>query len=125
VSGALRSEGISTCNLECRRLGNPGGGWPGTFQDVSLATDHILETISSDPRVDAARTAVLGHSAGGHLALWLASRHRISKASPLHGVQNYRLDSAVALAGVCDLRRAFRQRLGNGAVARLIGGTPD
>ena len=125
LCAALTREGIITCNLEYRRVGDSGGGWPGTFQDVSLATDHILETISSDPRVDAARTAVLGHSAGGHLALWLASRHRIPEVSPLHGVQNYRLDSAVALAGVCDLRRAFRQRLGNGVVARLIGGTPD
>ena len=125
LCAALTRKGIITCNLEYRRLGDSGGGWPGTFQDVSLATDHILETISSDSRVDAARTAVLGHSAGGHLALWLASRHRVSKASPLHGAQKYPLGSAVSLAGVCDLRRAFEQRLGNGVVARLIGGTPN
>ena len=125
LCAALTREGTITCNLEYRRLGDSGGGWPGTFQDVSLATDHILETVSSDPRVDSARTAVLGHSAGGHLALWLVSRHRIPKASPLHGTQKYPLDSAVSLAGVCDLRMAFQQRLGNGVVARLIGGTPD
>ncbi len=125
LCAALTRKGIITCNLEYRRLGNPGGGWPGTFQDMSLATDHILETISSDPRVDAARTAVLGHSAGGHLALWLVSRHRIPKASPLHSAQKYRLCSAVSLAGVCDLRRAFQQRLGNGVAAKLIGGTPN
>jgi acetyl esterase/lipase len=125
LCAALTPKGIITCNLEYRRLGDSGGGWPGTFQDVSLATDHILETISSDSRVDAARTAVLGHSAGGHLALWLASRHRVSKASPLHGAQKYRLGSAVSLAGVCDLRVAWKQRLGNGVVARLMGGTPD
>ena len=71
------------------------------------------------------RTAVLGHSAGGHLALWLASRHRISKASPLHSAQKYRLGSAVSLAGVCDLRTAWKQRLGNGIVAKFMGGTPD
>jgi acetyl esterase/lipase len=125
LCAAFTRKGIITCNLEYRRLGDPGAGWPGTFQDVSLASEHILETISSDPRVDAARTAVLGHSAGGHLALWLISRHRISKASPLHGAQKYRLSSAVSLAGVCDLRAAWSQRLGNGVVARLIGGTPD
>jgi acetyl esterase/lipase len=125
LCAALTNKGIVTCNLEYRRIGNPGGGWPGTFQDVSLATDHIVETISSDPRVDVARAAVIGHSAGGHLALWLASRHRVPKASPLQSAQKHRLVRAVSLAGVCDLRTAWKQRLGNGAVAKLMGGTPD
>ncbi len=125
VCTALTREGVITCNLEYRRLGDPGGGWPGTFLDIGLATDHILETISSDPRVDAARTAVLGHSAGAHLALWLVSRHRIPKASPLYSAQKYHLPSAISLAGVCDLRTAWNQQLGNGVVARLMGGTPE
>jgi dipeptidyl aminopeptidase/acylaminoacyl peptidase len=81
--------------------------------------------MSSDPRVDAARTAVIGHSAGGHLALWLVSRHRIPKGSPLHNAQKYRLGAAVSLAGVCDLRTAWKQRLGNGIVAGFMGGTPS
>jgi len=125
LCAALTRKGIITCNLEYRRLGDPGGGWPGTFQDVSLAADRILEIFSSDSRVDASRTAVLGHSAGGHLALWMVCRHRISNASPLRNGQKYRLGTAVSLAGVCDLRRAFQQRLGNGVVERLMGGTPD
>jgi len=122
---ALTNNGIVTCNLEYRRVGNSGGGWPGTFQDLSLATDHIIETISLDPLVDVARAAVIGHSAGGHLALWLASRHRVPKTSPLQSAQKHRLVSAVSLAGVSDLRAAWKQRLGNGAVTKLIGGTPD
>jgi acetyl esterase/lipase len=122
---AFTNKGIITCNLEYRRIGNFGGGWPGTFQDVSLATDQIMETISSDPRVDVARTAVLGHSAGGHLAMWLVSRQGIPKASPLYSAQKYRLASAISLAGVCDLRTAWKQRLGSGTVAKLMGGTPD
>jgi acetyl esterase/lipase len=125
LCAALTSEGIITCNLEYRRLGDVGGGWPGTFQDVCLATDHILGTISSDSRVDETRTAVLGHSAGGHLALWLASRHLISEASVLHVAQKRRLGSAISLAGVCDLRAAWNQRLGNGVVSRFMSGTPD
>jgi acetyl esterase/lipase len=125
LCAAFTRKGIITCNLEYRRLGDPGGGWPGTFQDISLATDHILEIISSDPRVDVARTAVLGHSAGGHLALWLASRHRVPQASPLRSAEKYRIRSSVSLAGVCDLRTAWKQRLGNGIVARLMGGTPN
>jgi len=107
LCAALTDKGIVTCNLEYRRIGNSGGGWPGTFQDVSLATDNIMDTISSDSRVDVARAAVMGHSAGGHLALWLASTHRVPKASPLRRAQKY------------------RQQLGNGAVAKLMGGSPD
>ena len=125
LCAAFTGERIITCNLEYRRLGDPGGGWPGTFQDIGLAIDHILEMISSDPRVDLAQTAVIGHSAGAHLALWLGGRHRIPKASPLHGTPKHRLGSAVSLAGVCDLRTAWKQRLGNGVAARLMGGTPD
>ncbi len=53
LCAALTSKGIISCNLEYRRLGDSGGGWPGTFQDISLATNHVLEIISSDQRVDA------------------------------------------------------------------------
>jgi acetyl esterase/lipase len=125
LCAALTGEGIITCNVEYRRLGDPGGGWPGTFQDIGLATERISEIISQDPRVDTSRTAVIGHSAGGHLALWVVSRHRVPKASALFSAQRYRLGGAVSLAGVCDLRTAWKQRLGNGIVTSLMGGTPE
>jgi dipeptidyl aminopeptidase/acylaminoacyl peptidase len=57
--------------------------------------------------------------------MWLASGHRIPKASPLYGSEKFSLGCAVSLAGVCDLRMAWKQRLGNGVVERLMGGTPD
>jgi dipeptidyl aminopeptidase/acylaminoacyl peptidase len=57
--------------------------------------------------------------------MWLVSRHRIPKASPLYSAQKYRIASAISLAGVCDLRTAWNQRLGNGVVASLMGGTPE
>lgn len=114
-----------TCSLEYRRLGDPGGGWPGTFHDISLAVDQILEILSSNQRVDVRRVAVLGHSAGGHLALWVASRHRVPEASPLHYNGRHRITIAVSLAGVCDLRLGFKQNLGNGIVGRFLGGSPD
>ncbi len=124
LCAALTSKGIITCNVEYRRLGNPGGGWPGTFQDISLATRNILQTMPTDPRVDPALTAIIGHSAGGHLALWAASSQRISDGSPLHCEQKITLTRAVSLAGVSDLRLAWKQKLGHGIVTRLMGGTP-
>jgi acetyl esterase/lipase len=125
LCSALTSRGIITCNIEYRRIGNPGGGWPGTFQDISLATHKILETLSLDARFDQARTAILGHSAGGHLALWLVGSHRINKGSTLHANERQTITRAVSLAGVCDLRLAWKQKLGHGIVSRLMGGTPD
>ena len=125
LCAALTSKGIVTCSLEYRRLGDPGGGWPGTFHDVSLGIDRIMEKLSSDKTVDISRTGVIGHSAGGHLALWLACRRNIPKASPLHSDRKNSLSGAVSLAGVIDLREAWREKLGNRVVTRLMGGTPD
>jgi acetyl esterase/lipase len=119
------SKGIITCNIEYRRIDNPGGGWPGTFQDISLATGSVLQTTSSDQRFDHTRTTIVGHSAGGHLALWLMGKRRISKGSPLYSDHKQTITSSVSLAGVSDLRLALKQKLGHGIVTRLIGGTPE
>jgi dipeptidyl aminopeptidase/acylaminoacyl peptidase len=121
----LTGRGIVTCNLEYRRIGDAGGGWPGTFQDISLASYKIPEILNSDPRVDMTRALVMGHSAGGHLALWLVSRHKILKTSTLHEDRKSLFTTAVSLAGVSDLRTAWKQKLGHGIVTRLIGGSPD
>ena len=125
LCAAITSKGIITCNIEYRRIGNLGGGWPGTFQDISLATHRILQTMSNDSRCDPAHTAIIGHSAGGHLALWLVGSHRIRKGSPLHSEQKQTITRAISLAGVSDLRQAWKTRLGHGTVTRLMGGTPD
>ena len=125
LCAAFTSTGVITCNVEYRRIGNPGGGWPVTFQDISLATRYILQYLSNDSRFDQARRAIIGHSAGGHLALWLVGSHRISKVSPLHNDQKQEIKSAISLAGVSDLRSAWKKKLGRGAVTGLIGGTPD
>jgi acetyl esterase/lipase len=125
LCAALTSKGIITCSIEYRRIGNPGGGWPGTFQDINLATRNIIQTMSQDQRFDRTRTAIIGHSAGGHLALWLVGSHRISKGSPLLSDKRQVVNNAVSLAGVSDLSLAWRQKLGNGIVTRLMGGTPE
>jgi acetyl esterase/lipase len=121
----LTSLGIATCSLEYRRVGHEGGGWPGTLLDVANGAEYFRQLLSQDRRVDIGRAAVIGHSAGGHLALWLGGRHRLPKGSVLHGGQRPWLTAAISLAGVADLRGAWDSNLGSGAVERLIGGSPN
>ena len=121
---ALTAKGVVTCNIEYRRLGNRGGGWPGTFQDASLACHQLLQLLSTDPRIDTKRVSASGFSAGGHLALWAASQQRLPESSSLHNSTDLRIIRAISLAGVSDLRMAWKQRLGNGVVDQLMG-SPD
>ena len=111
----LVRRGVAAWNIEFRRVGQKGGGWPGTFEDVAGAVDHIAEL----EQVDATRVATCGHSAGGHLALWLAARHRL--AGGVGAFPRVRPIAAVSQAGVCDLERAWRDDLGDGAVEGLLG----
>ncbi|MGZ4593613.1 MAG: alpha/beta hydrolase family protein [Actinomycetes bacterium] len=124
-SAALAAAGYVVATVEYRRVGQPGGGWPGTFDDVAALTDAVpaLVADSVGPRVDTARTVLVGHSAGGHLAAWAAARHRLPPGSPWH--RAVPLDAAVvALAGVLDLHRAAELGLGGHAAALLLGGDP-
>jgi acetyl esterase/lipase len=124
VCAALTRHGLATWSLEYRRIGQPGGAWPGTFHDVAMGADFLGELAFSFP-LDLGRVMAMGHSAGGHLALWLAARHRIPSGSSLYSPQPLPLVGAVSLAGVCDLRRGSELRLSNGAVDELLGGTPQ
>ncbi|HET6315864.1 MAG TPA: alpha/beta hydrolase [Chloroflexota bacterium] len=107
LCAALAARGIATWNVEYRRVDQPGGGWPGTFEDVKAGA-AIASTV---PELDRGNVVSIGHSAGGHLALWLAAEGAV------HG--------AVSLAGVVDLVEGARRNLGNGAVRMFMGGTPD
>ncbi|MCM3393092.1 alpha/beta hydrolase [Cytobacillus oceanisediminis] len=73
IADDLTHKGYATWNIEYRRVGEEGGGWSGTFNDVINAVNHLLKLYESYP-IDLSRVVVIGHSAGGHLALWLASR---------------------------------------------------
>jgi acetyl esterase/lipase len=107
---ALRVAGMATFNVEYRRVGNPGGGWPGTFADIRSAYRYVRQQ-SARFHLDLNRMVVMGHSAGGQLALCLAARE-IS------------LRCAIALAGVVDLKKAFALHLSHDAVVEFLGGTP-
>src|SRR5579884_2310215 len=107
---ALTAAGVATWSLEYRRLGNAGGGWPGTFEDIAAGT-ACIDTFAERYRLDRSCIVTLGHSAGGQLALWVATRRKLA--------------GMVSLAGVVDLKRAYQLNLSNGVVADLLGGSPD
>jgi acetyl esterase/lipase len=120
MSAALAEAGVATWSVEYRRIGNQGGGWPGTFEDVSRAADH-LRTIARSHPLDLDRVIAVGHSAGGHLALWLAARKILPKDSPVHSVDPLPLRGVVSLAGITDLRRAGTAC--DASVPQLMGGS--
>jgi acetyl esterase/lipase len=121
LAEALVRRGFATWNLGYRRLGAPGGGWPGTLQDVAAGIDHLAALAERTP-LDLARVFVVGHSAGGHLALWAAARTR-SDAS-VFAAPRVRPRAAAGLAPIADLAAAFRLGCGGSAVAALLGGSP-
>ena len=124
LAAALTAEGYATWSLEYRRLGDPGGGWPGTLEDVARGADHLSEVSRAHP-LDPDRVVAVGHSAGGHLALWLAGRHRLAPGSPLHTERPLRLRGVVSLAGITDLRSAAEGQVCAEAITQLLGGPPQ
>jgi acetyl esterase/lipase len=102
IAADLRARGVAVWNIDYRRIGNVGGGYPGTFLDVSSGID-FLRTLAPAYRLDLARIVAVGHSAGGQLALWAAARRRLPKNSPLYRRNPLPLAGAVSLAGIDDL----------------------
>jgi len=120
MAGAVVAHGWVAYNIEYRRVGTLGhGGWPETFDDVSDA----IEALADVEGVDHRRVATVGHSAGGHLALWAGSSRSTGRPRPRP--VSVRVCAAVSLAGVVDLAAAVRRGVGNGAVTALMGGGPD
>ncbi|MEO6214332.1 MAG: alpha/beta hydrolase [Vicinamibacterales bacterium] len=127
MADALRDAGLATWNVEYRRLNNAGGGWPGTFADIAAGTDHVRELAKQYP-LDLRRVATIGHSAGGHLALWAAARSRLSRTSALHRDNPLPLRAAIALGGPGSLRDFSRYAssiCGSHVVEKLLGGTSE
>ena len=144
LASALAAESFAVCTPEFRRTGQPGGGWPGTFDDVALAVDRlpglVQAVLPGGATVDGAAASgviLAGHSAGGHLALWSAGRHRLGPDSPWHldpgaggapvlvlCVSGAGMAGVVALAPISDLAACYQAGLDHDAVGDLLGGGP-
>lgn len=126
MGAALTADSIATWNVEYRRVGQPGGGWPGTYLDVGRAVDH-LRTIAKQHDLDLGRVVVVGHSAGGHLALWTGARGRLPADSPLRVADPLLPRGVVDLAGPIDMTAnidGYQTLCRDSVITSLLGGTP-
>lgn len=123
LCAALTEAGLATWSIEYRRVGDRGGGWPGTFHDVAAAADFVRQ-LSKQYALDLKRVIAVGHSAGGHLALWLAARSKLSRDFELYEKNPTELRAVVSLAGIPDLARAGREGVCDDMAHQLLGGTP-
>ncbi|MBA2564173.1 MAG: alpha/beta hydrolase [Gemmatimonadetes bacterium] len=123
LAAALAGAGVAAWSLEYRRVGDPGGGWPGTFEDVARGADHLRELADTHP-LDPDRVVAIGHSAGGHLALWLGSRAYGASEGSRRSGNPIRLRGVVSLAGITDLGRAVSEEVCGDAAGQLLGGAP-
>ena len=124
---ALVKEGFAVWTIEYRRIGDVGGGWPGTFDDIAKGVDHVRRLVAQFPTIDTTRVVLMGHSAGGQLALWAASRRQNETAGLFRSAMPpLKVAGVVSLAGITDLAE-----FGAGAggcttsVTPLLGGTPQ
>lgn len=127
MGDALKASGIATWNIEYRRLGQPGGGWPETYLDVGRAVDYI-RTIGSQHQLDLNRVILVGHSAGGHLAIWAAGRARVPTTSAIYTANPLKIRGVIDLAGPIDLTANIQQYEGlcrDTVITTLLGGTPE
>ncbi len=124
LAEGLAAAGLAVCAPEYRRTGQRGGGWPGTFDDIAAAVDALPALVASATggRAGLGPVVLAGHSAGGQLALWAASRSRLPSGTSWHA--EVAVSGVVSLAGVCELAECFRRRIGGGAARALMGGGP-
>jgi acetyl esterase/lipase len=124
IADDLRRRGIAVWNIDYRGVDRDGGGYPGTFADAAAAAD-ALRTHTAKYRLDLEPLVATGHSAGGHLALWLAARPKLPAGSPLRTTKPLRIHSVVSLGGLPDLEEAARppgSGCGVEVIARISGG---
>ena len=124
LADALAKRGIAVWNVEYRQIGDPGAGWPGTFQDVATAVDY-LPTLARRYPLDLHRMTFVGHSAGAHLALWAASRRQLG--APWGNARSIKPRTVVAIDGPGALAPFIgvdAQVCGKPVIVPLMGATP-
>jgi acetyl esterase/lipase len=132
IADDLKKRGIAVWNIDYRGVDRAGGGYPGTFADAAAAAD-ALRDHALELKLDISPLVAVGHSAGGHLALWLAARRAASaradnplipRGSPLIAADPLRIDAVVSLGGLPDLELAATppgSGCGTGVIERLVG----
>lgn len=124
LCNGLASHGYTVAAIEYRRVGQAGGGWPGTFDDVALAFDTV-PSLLAEAGMPVGRVVLAGHSAGGHLVLWGAVRHWLPADAPWRLAEPPDIAGVCALAAVSDLADAYHRDLGDGAAGDLLEGGPE
>lgn len=125
IADALRDSGFATWNIEYRAANEKGGGFPGTFLDIANATDY-LRKLAPKYQLDLQHVVAIGHSSGGHLALWLAGRDKLSSSSSLYLKNPLTLNGVITLGGVPDLEIArvpAEKVCGSDVIGQLLGNT--
>jgi acetyl esterase/lipase len=119
--------GVATWTIEYRRLGDAGGGWPGSFEDVARGADALRAAGKAHAALDLDRVFVGGHSSGAQLALWIASRDQLPARSELHRDHPIEVKGVLGLAAITDLARYRKGPAGSchASVDKLLGGDPD
>lgn len=123
IAADLRRDGIAVWNIDYRGADRTGGGYPGTFMDAAKAADELARDAGKY-NLDLTRVVAVGHSAGGHLALWLAARHKLAASSPLHSPEPLKISHVVSLGGLPDLEATAASPdngCGVDVVAKLVG----
>lgn len=123
IAADLAARGYAVWNVEYRKLGEPAAGYPGTFLDVAEAVDRI-RVEAPKYGLDAKRVVALGHSAGGHLALWAASRGKLPRTSPLWRRDPLKISAVISLGGIGDLEAqadVFAGACGPEPIPKIIG----
>lgn len=121
---ALADDGYAVWSIEYRRVGDDGGGWPGTFRDIAAGTDYLRTLALSHP-LDLTRVVAMGHSAGGQFALWLAARGTIPSTSELFAESPLPIHAVLGLAPAPDLEGLQAAGVCGNVIDSLLGGAPD
>lgn len=124
LAEAFANDGIATWTVEYRRVGDEGGGWPGTFQDIARSADHLL-AVASEYSLDTTRVIAAGHSAGGHLAMWLAAREKFDDNALFSSANQVQLKGVLGLAPAPDLAFLHQQGVCGDVIDKLMGGSPQ